>query len=961
MSDSSTATPTVHFKDTLNLPRTNFPIRAQSQENDPKIIQRWKSDGTAQKAMEINKDQSAFILHDGPPYANGNIHIGHAYNKILKDIVTKSQRMMGKYVPVIPGWDCHGLPIEIKVSQDNPGVTGAELKKLCRTYAEQWITQQKEQFKQLGVFMDWDHSYATMDHGYEAETVRAFAKFVEGGYIEHKNKTVPWCASCQTVLASAEIEYQERKDPSLFVRFPLAQETINTLIPACKDKEVSILVWTTTPWTLPLNRSVLLKPHTQYVVIDCNGTLVIVGATRAQAIANMLSIPLVIVAELNADQLAGYNVFHPFIQNFMVPLIADQSVLTDDGTAVVHCAPGAGPEDYEVGVKNSLEIYSPVGPDGRYDATVIPQELVGMTIADGQIWVLKTLAVNGRILHKASLRHSYPHCWRCHNGLIFRATKQWFCDLSKNNLKESTLKAIDGLQTVPENSKNRLLATVDGRLEWCLSRQRVWGTPITALLCNDCQKPTINQALMTYAADQIEKQGIEWWDSVSLEELKKIVPACGCGSTNFSKETNILDVWFDSGISHQAVLARHNQFSADMYLEGKDQHRGWFQSSLLTSMVIEHKPPMKIIMTHGFTVDGQGKKMSKSLGNTISPQEMIARLGTDGLRLWAAMIDCSGEAVVSDVLLNNVQQVFKKIRNTARFLLSVLYDYNHMTDAISTTQLSLIDRYALEELAKINAQVIQEYSKYNFTGVAHILADYCAVQLSALYLDIIKDRLYCDKVDGRDRRSAQTVCYNILDALTKLCAPILSITAEQIFDEYKQDGQESIHLQTFVHNLHAPLAMMDAATKSDPLLHKKGVIIDSPLKAMVTDTKIDVLLQLRSALLKAVELVREQGIVKHSLEAHITCFVEPGSAIANLWDHMQNEMLQEQTLEQFLKEFLIVSKVTVLDAKGECAPSTIAGLWIAVEHVQGVKCPRCWHWTIDGNAHDLCNRCVKLV
>lgn len=935
MADSSGSTPTVHFKDTLNLPRTHFPIRAQSQENDPRIIQRWKDELIAQKAMSINSSNTPFILHDGPPYANGNIHIGHAYNKILKDIVTKSQRMMGKHVPVIPGWDCHGLPIEIKVSQENPGVTGAELKKLCRAYAQQWILAQKEQFKQLGVFMDWDNPYATMDYEYEADTVRAFAKFVEDGYIERKNKTVPWCASCQTVLASAEIEYQERKDPSLFVRFPLAQETVNLLIPTCKEREVSVLVWTTTPWTLPLNRAVLLKPHIQYVVIDCDGTLVLVGSSRAQAIATMLNMPLTIVAEINADQLAGHKALHPFIQNLMIPLITDQSVLTDDGTAAVHCAPGAGPEDYEVGVKNNLEIYSPVGPDGRYDATVIPQELVGMSIADGQIWVMKTLAANNRMLHKTSLRHSYPHCWRCHNGLMFRATKQWFCDLSKNNLKESTLKAIEELQTVPENSKNRLLATVDGRLEWCLSRQRVWGTPITALLCSDCDTPTITQPLMNYAADHIAKHGIEWWDSVSLEELKNIVSACGCGSTNFVKEKDILDVWFDSGISHYAVLKKHNQFPANMYLEGKDQHRGWFQSSLLTSMVIEHKPPMHTIMTHGFTVDAQGKKMSKSLGNTISPQEMIDRLGTDGLRLWAAMIDCSGEAVVSDVLLNNVQQVFKKIRNTARFLLSVLYDYNHTADAIPNTQLSLIDRYALEELAKINAKVIQEYSEFNFTGVAHILGDYCAVQLSSLYLDIIKDRLYCDKVNGRDRRSAQTVCYKILDALTKLCAPILSITAEQIFDEYKREGTESVHLQTFVQNMHAPIAMVD--------------------------TKIDILLQLRSALLKAVELVREQGIVKHSLEAHITCFVDQGSAVANLWDHMRHEMMQGQTLEQFLKEFLIVSKVTLLDAKGQCAPSTIAGLWIVVEHVDGAKCPRCWHWTTDGNEHELCNRCVKLV
>jgi isoleucyl-tRNA synthetase len=933
MADAKENVSPTSYKDTLNLPRTGFPMRPTSAESDPRIIERWNQENLSHTVMSTHAGNDRFILHDGPPYANGNIHIGHAYNKILKDIVTKSQRMIGKHVPITPGWDCHGLPIEIKVTKEHPNLSRADLKKKCRDYAQQWIDIQREQFKKLGIFMDWQHYYATMEHGYEADTIRAFAKFVEGGYIERKNKTVPWCFSDQTVLASAEIEYQERKDPSIYVKFPLLPETVEQLFPALAGKEVSLLVWTTTPWTLPLNRAVLIKPDTEYAVVDCNGTYVMVGSSRVAALAALVQADHAVVATVNAAQLAGELVEHPFIDGLQIPLIADQSVSLDDGTAAVHCAPGAGPEDYEVGIKNNLLIYSPVGPDGRYTEDVMPSELAGMSVTDGQIWVLKKLTEKGRMFYKTSIRHSYPHCWRCHNGLIFRATKQWFCNLAKNNLKEATLEAIQGIKNVPENSKNRLLATVDGRLEWCLSRQRVWGTPITALLCKSCDGTIITQKLFAYAADHIAKEGIEWWETVSLEELKTIEPACDCGSTDLIKEEDILDVWFDSGISHQAVLRKQHQFPADMYLEGKDQHRGWFQSSLLSSMVIEQKPPMKTIMTHGFTVDAQGKKMSKSLGNTISPDEMVARLSTDGLRLWAAMIDCSGEAVVSDVLLNNVQQVYRKIRNTARFLLSVLYDYDHTKDAVSYDQMRLIDRYALQELAAVRDSVVKAYADYNFTSVAHKLSDHCAVNLSALYLDVIKDRLYCDKDKSVDRRSAQTVCYRILDTLNTLCAPILSITSELIFDEYKKGSKQSIHERTFTR-------------------------VESAVAA--SDTTWTMILEFRSALLKAIEGMRETGLIKHSLEAALICHVQPDSALGSLLEQLEG-LFNGQSIEDFFKELLIVSKVTFVKNSDGLLSTTLPSLFVSVVQAPGAKCPRCWLWTQDGNADDLCNRCKAIV
>lgn len=922
------------YKDTLNLPQTNFPIRPLSKETDPHIIKRWNSNNLFKRILQSNEGKETFILHDGPPYANGNIHIGHAYNKILKDIVTKSQRMMGKYVPIIPGWDCHGLPIEIKVSKEFPDLSRTELKQKCRAYAQEWIDTQREQFKALGVIMDWDHYYATMEYSYEASIIKAFAAFVAEGYIDRNNKTVPWCYSCQTVLATAEIEYQDRKDPSIYVAFPLAPDTQKKLFPQ-EPREVSFVVWTTTPWTLPLNRAVLLKPESDYALISINDSLYIVGASRVDALSSLMKINVTVLKTINASQFVHSLVQHPFIDELLVPLIADPSVSLEDGTAAVHCAPGAGPEDYAVGIKNNLLIYSPVGADGRYTKDVQPKELENISVADGQIWVIKELTKRGRLVYKTSLRHSYPHCWRCHNGLIFRATKQWFCNLEKNNLKDSTLEAIQKIKTVPENSKNRLTATVDGRLEWCLSRQRVWGTPIIALLCNDCDSAIVTQALLSYAANHIAKHGIEWWDTVSLEELKKIEPFCtACSGSNLEKEKDILDVWFDSGISHQAVLKKENQFPADMYLEGKDQHRGWFQSSLLTSMALEHKPSMKTIMTHGFTVDEQGRKMSKSLGNTVSPQEMIDRLSTDGLRLWAAMIDCSGEAVVSDVLLNNVQQVYRKIRNTARFLLSVLYDYQHERDKAQDEHLHLLDQYALQECSATANAIINAYASYNFTAVAHKLGDYCASSLSALYLDIIKDRLYCDQADGQARRSAQTACYIILDTLTTLCAPIFSITSELIFDEYKdQDNGQSIHERLFV----------------QPNYLEQDVV------------SWQLLLELRSAFLKAIEGLREAGLVKHSLEAIIIYSIDPATPMGQLLQKLEEKLGSSKLLDAFLKELLIVSSVARTASTGKLFSTSITGLKILVERVNGNKCPRCWHWTNDNNTDYLCNRCACVV
>ncbi len=984
------------FKDTLNLPHTDFPIRPNHKEDDPKLLQRWENENLYQRAFNLHKGQEKFILHDGPPYANGHLHLGHAYNKILKDIVTKSQRMMGKQVPVTPGWDCHGLPIEFAVKKENPELQGDALKKACREYAHKWINVQREEFKQLGVIMDWDNPYTTMDFGYEARILNAFGILVESGYIERKNKTVPWCTTCQTVLASAEIEYQDRKDPSIYILFSIENSTANELFSQLPNKPISLLVWTTTPWTLPLNRAVLLKPNTEYAVLEARDQYIVVGKALVDKIVALLEIPKNVVAEFNSQILvdAGARVMHPFIADQYSPVLVDDSVLMDDGTACVHCAPGAGPIDYEVGVKNGLEIYSPVTPGGHYTNDIKPAELAGMSVNHAHGWVIQRLLDMNKLMFKTSIKHPYPHCWRSRDALIFRATKQWFCDLSKNNLKENAIEAISRITMLPAVSHNRFEATVEGRLEWCLSRQRTWGVPIPALICDTCDFVLINREFIDEIAKNVAREGIEYWDKVPVDQLvQDRFPGMGFGgkksssflnliveaitattcpncSTGFlRKETDILDVWFDSGVSHYAVL--HNPdlaYPADMYLEGKDQHRGWFQSSLLTSMIIEQTPCVKTIVTHGYTVDEQGRKMSKSLGNVVLPQDIINTIGTDGLRLWTSSIDTASDPVISEILLKNVQEVFRKIRNTCRFLISNINDFDITRDAIPVEKMSAIDQYALQDLFELNQAVLYAYEEYNFTRVFHLLGTYCSVNLSAFYLDIVKDRLYVEKKDGIKRRSAQTVCAHILDALTKLMAPILSFTAEQLSDEYQKNKTDSIHLQKFpvLDNIWDLLAQRKYAQK-DRIGHYSSdystieAIKDTENKNTQEDTW-QLLQDVRSALLKAIELQREKGIVKHSLEAQVTLYLDPQ---AKYYQLIQNFFMaledKGEAVEEFLKEFLIVSQCTVATSVNNLEETESKGLFARVEHAAGMKCPRCWQWDITTDPDHLCRRCQKIV
>lgn len=961
------------FKDTLNLPHTEFPIRPNAKVDDPALLERWQKEDLYTKAFEHNKGAVKYILHDGPPFANGHIHLGTAYNKVLKDIITKYQRMSGRHVPVTPGWDCHGLPIEINVVKAHPGLSREELKKQCRSYANHWINVQREEFKRLGVIMDWDRPYLTMDPLYEATIIRSFGTFFNEGFIQRKNKTVPWCATCQTVLATVEIEYKDRKDPSIYVLFPLDRATVRRLLPDAGDIPVSLLVWTTTPWTLPLNRAVMVHPHETYELRERNGVYFIVGKTVGENINQMLGGNTRVVTEFPAIALKNAAVEPPFGAQ-RVPLLFEDEVGLGEGTAVVHIAPGVGPTDYDIGVKYSLEIYSPVSAAGQYTQAVEPKALVGMSVTDGQGWVIKQLLEQGKLLHKGSITHAYPHCWRCRNPLIFRATPQWFLDLSHHDIKHQATHAIDtAINFIPARGRNALKATIENRLEWCISRQRVWGVPIPALLCTICGHAVINQELIEQTAKGVEQEGIEYWDRVRVEELGGRELVCpDCNGRSFVKENDILDVWFESGISHYAVLY-HNPalaYPADVYAEGVDQYRGWFQSSLLTCLVLEKEPCTKQFVTHGYVVDAKGQKMSKSLGNVVAPQEVIDQLGTDGLRLWVASVDLEGDPVASDVLFKNVAQVYHKIRNSARFLLSNLYDFDKDTDALPLEELLLLDRFALERLYELQLLVLEAYENSNFTAVFHEFGDYCATELSAFYLDIIKDRLYVEKADGKLRRSAQTACWYILDALTKLMAPVLSFTAELISDYYQKNKNSSIHLQSFS-DLEPLRELLLSRTTDLPGVKTPDYLGGVPparvkLAEFVgigkQNLQWNALKAVRNAVLKALEGLREQGTIKHSLEAQVILFIDLNmQKLAPLKELFANIQNSGQSLESFLKELFIMSQVTVALTKENLQQSELGGLFLKVDKAEGTKCPRCWQWDVTDDPDRLCHRCQQVL
>jgi len=946
------------YQASLNLPKTEFSIRANAQIKEPEIIEKWKSEDLYEKTYTKNEGKEKFVLHDGPPYANGPIHMGTALNKVLKDIVCKSKRMAGFHVPFKPGWDCHGLPIELKVAtelkvdRNNPGFDKKSFKKACREFANKWIDVQQKEFTQIGVVAAWDRKYKTMSPEYEGSILKAFTKFIKDGYIERKGKTVPWCAYCQTVLAAAEIEYKDRKDPSIYVLFSLDKQNSEKLFADQLAKnpnlQINLLIWTTTPWTIPLNRAVVLHPTAKYVLLQGQdeNTSFVVAQELADKVCDILKIEKKVLATFDSNLFEGYKINHPLVEGLKVPVLFDNSVLLNEGTACVHTAPGCGPEDYILGIKNNLEIYSPLSTSGKYTDEIKPEELKDMSVFVGLIWVLKKLHELGRLQHKTSIVHSYPHCWRCRNGLIFRATDQWFCNLEKNNLVEKSIQEAEKIKFIPDWGMSRFEAFISSRTEWCISRQREWGVPIPGIICKKCEKAYLHHEMVEKVANKVAQVGIEYWDDATLQKLidenilDKNFKCNSCGNNDlnsFELERDILDVWFDSGVSHYAVLKNDKMlgFPCDLYLEGSDQHRGWFQSSLFASMILNEQAQAKQILTHGFVVDEKGHKMSKSIGNVIYPQDVMNKLSRDILRFWVSSSDYEGDIIISDQVLKNVTEVYRKVRNTCRFMVSNLYDFDIEKDAIEFDKMIKVDQFALAKLFQVNKKIRQDYQGYNFASVFHTLNNYCANDLSAGYLDLAKDRLYVEKADGLLRRSAQTVIYNILDTLTKLMAPILSFLAEEVSDFYQKDKKETIHLQQF-------------ATCPD-VWGKSNIQTLGGLE------------EIKDVVLKSIEQQREAGVVKHSLEAKVTIYFDSKIEKLSIVQKFIKDLEQKEDVTRFFKDWFIVSQVEFTDSSDGLQQTSLPGVFVKAEHADGVKCPRCWQWSSQAGDDDLCPRCIDVL
>lgn len=977
------------FQNTLNLPQTSFSIRANAATKEVELLGRWEDEGLNEKVNNKQNGKEKFILHDGPPFANGHLHMGHALTYILKDIICKAKRMAGYNVPLIPGWDCHGLPIELKVMADQGLEKGkitdrVAFKSHCRAFVNSWIAIQTQELKNFGKLADYKKAYVTMYPSYESFILKALATFVEKGFIQRKQKTVPWCATCQTVLAIAEIEYKERKDPSIYVLFSLPDEKARSIFPWLfehhGDLKIGFAVWTTTPWTLPLNRAVVINPNIVYVVIRGKGAqeALIVGQDRADEVCKNLEIEKEELATLDATVFKGVQVDHPCIEGFAVPVILDESVMSGEGTACLHSAPGCGPEDYMLGIKHGLEIFSPVSAHGCYTSGIKPAFLEGASVNDSLGTVIGLLEQKGTLLYKSSIKHSYPHCWRCHKGLIFRATHQWFCDLTHNDLVAKALKAIEKITFVPERGQARLASFVGNRSEWCISRQRQWGVPIPALLCPRCGWAHIDADMIRRVADQVATQGVEFWDKMTIESLvqqgfvSKNTMCKGCGLSSVADlvlERDILDGWFDSGVSSYAVLAQDKVrlgVPADVYCEGSDQHRGWFQSSLLCGMVLYDHPPMKAIVTHGFVVDEDKRKMSKSLGNGMMPNDVISKYSRDILRLWVASANFEDDLVISDTLLNNVTEVYKKIRNTCRFLLANLYDFDLAKNGVALDEQQLLDRYMMATLHDLSATVAAEYEKYHFVGVVQALNVYCANDLSAVYLDIIKDRLYVEKADSFIRRSAQTTMYHILDCLTRLMAPVLSFLAEEIADAYQKDKTESIHMQNFAEPVDVwhhwgQKEIAESKPVGIPLHQSPHDLADASFGVQIQGAWLTLTI-IRDAVLKAIEQKRAAGIVKHSYEAAVTLYIDPMCREAALW-HLMLERLSNRNEDttRFLKDWFIVSGVAVVQDMAGLEQTELPWLRVKIEHAGGVKCPRCWRWDDTTDEQQLCRRCASVL
>ncbi|WP_419603751.1 isoleucine--tRNA ligase [Thiolapillus sp.] len=925
------------YKDTLNLPKTDFPMRGNLAQREPQMLKEWESQNLYQKIRDICAGREKSVLHDGPPYANGSIHIGHAVNKILKDIINKSRTLDGFDAPYVPGWDCHGLPIELQVEKKvgKPGrkVSAAEFRKACRAYAQKQIEGQREDFKRLGVLGDWDNPYLTMNYQQEADIIRSLGRIVEAGHVHKGSKPVNWCTDCGSALAEAEVDYMDKTSLAIDVAFEVLDD--EAAMYRCHSVPgdhghgpLYVVIWTTTPWTLPANQAVALNPELDYAVVQAGERRFLVAeGLMKEALARWNLNDYRVIGYGKGDAFEGLMLKHPFYDR-EVPIILGDHVTLDAGTGAVHTAPGHGREDYIVGQKYHLKVDNPVLGNGCFNEDT--PLFAGEHVFSANDKVIDVLKAHNALLHEERLTHSYPHCWRHKTPIIFRATPQWFISMEQNGLREAALKEIDNVEWLPEWGRERIRGMVENRPDWCISRQRTWGVPITLFVHQKTGKMHPDSAaLFEKVAQKVEQEGIEAWFQLQPADI------LGDEAGEYEKVTDTLDVWFDSGVTHACVLDRRPELHrpAELYLEGSDQHRGWFQSSLLTSVAMTGKAPYKACLTHGFTVDAQGKKMSKSLGNVIQPQKVTKNLGADIIRLWVAATDYRAEMSVSDEILKRTADAYRRIRNTTRFLLANLFDFDPAHNAVAVDDMVELDRWAVARAQALQEEIEAAYRDYNFHLIYQKILQFCVVDMGGFYLDVIKDRQYTTRTNSLPRRSCQTAIHHIIEAMVRWLAPILSFTAHEAWQHVPGERSESVFLETWYDGLFG--------------LESRGELDEADWQRI---------LEARGAVSQQLEGMRKAGDLGSSLDAEVILYCD-----GELYDSLAK-------LGDELRFVLITSYAGIQPLSQRSANTVDSGLdGLAIEAVASKhpKCVRCWHHREEVGSHpdhpELCGRCVENV
>ena len=933
---------TLDLKHTLNLPQTRFSMKANLPQNEPRWLAKWAKEDLYGQIRAARKDAPIFTLHDGPPYANGRIHLGTALNKIVKDFIVKSRTQTGFNAPYLPGWDCHGLPIEINVDKElgprKAEMSAVEIRQACRRYAEKYVEIQRQDFMRLGVLGEWEKPYLTMDFEYEAEIAEAFLKFLAGGYVYRGRKPVYWCISCRTALAEAEVEYGDHRSRSIYVRYPVLTDPAK-LDPALAGRKLYVIIWTTTPWTLPASMAVAFHPEFEYVAVaEDSGDVYLVESRRHEPVLYETGLKASqVVARIPGRNLERLEMRHPFLERKILGVLANY-VTAEDGTGCVHTAPGHGREDYLTGVQYGLEIYCPVGDGGEFTEGL--PEYLGRTVFEANEPIVKLLERRGALVGPAGwLTHSYPHCWRCHNPVIFRANEQWFINIDHRGLRQQALDEILKVRWLPAWGEERISIMIAERPDWCISRQRVWGVPITIFHCEACHKPLLDAALAYRAVELFRKEGADAWYSHPVKELLPPGAKCpDCGGTQLRKETDILDVWFDSGASHFAVLGHRPDipWPADVYLEAGDQYRGWFHSSLLVALGTHGAAPYRTVLTHGWVLDADRQAMSKSLGNVIDPNEVIKTHGAEILRLWVASAEFGEDLAISADMLARLSEAYRKLRNTFRYCLGNLYDFDPQKNSVEREQLEELDAWALVRTVELLKRVQAAYAEYAFHKVYRAIYDFATVDLSAFYFDILKDRLYTSPAHSTRRRSAQTVIYYIAEALVRALAPLLPFTTDEVWGNLpgRQARETSVHLTEF--------------------FQPEELRTKVPLEYFPRLENWPRLIEVRNAVLKALEAARQEKFIGGSLEARI-CLEAEGDLL---------KLLEEY--HRALPSIFIVSQVELSARTAAEMPETdIPGLRIKVEKALGRKCERCWNYSEqvgkDSRYPTVCERCSAAL